>query len=87
MTNLPSKSVIYTGITDNLVKRIEEHKTSIGSRFTAKYNASSLVYYEEYQDPESAITREKQIKAGSRKAKIKLIESVNPNWKDLGNEL
>lgn len=70
-------------MTDNLVKRMFQHRTKAVSSFTSRYNINKLVYYEIYQDPESAITREKQIKAGSRKKKIELIEKINPVWKDL----
>lgn len=86
MTNFSNK-VLYTGMTNNLTRRINEHKEKIGSKFAAKYNLNKLVYYEIYQDPLSAIAREKQIKAGSRKKKLELIESINPNWNDLTAEL
>ena len=80
-------TVIYTGITSNLTKRIWEHKNQIIKGFTKRYNISKLVYYEVYDNPENAITREKQIKAGSRKNKIDLIQSINPEWKDLYDSL
>jgi putative endonuclease len=64
-----------------------EHKQQTKSNtFTGKYNLNMLVYYEGYSDPENAIIREKQIKAGSRKKKLELIEKLNPEWKDLSND-
>jgi len=74
---------LYTGVTSNLVKRIYEHKQKFVDSFTKKYNVDKLGYYEISDNIESAILREKQIKAGSRKNKLKLIESINPNWEDL----
>jgi len=82
MTNSHNK-VLYTGITNNLKKRVYEHKEKLISGFTKKYNVSKLVYYGTYQDPENAILREKQIKAGSRQKKIDLVNSVNGEWLDL----
>ena len=77
-------TVLYTGITNNLEKRIEEHKNKIDPKsFTAKYNVHKLVFYETTTDILSAIPREKQIKAGSRAKKITLIENMNPSWEDL----
>jgi putative endonuclease len=76
-------TVLYTGVTNNLIRRILEHKKKINKGFTSRYNCNKLVYYETYDNPNDAIAREKQIKAGSRKRKIKLIESKNPNWRDL----
>jgi len=70
-------SVLYTGITNNLKRRIYEHKEKLVAGFTNKYNITKLVYYEVFDDPENAISREKQIKAGSRQKKIQLIASVN----------
>jgi len=80
-------SVLYTGITSDLRKRIYEHKEKLLEGFTKKYNTSKLIYYEVFQDPENAITREKQIKAGSRQKKIDLINQVNNEWRDLYEEL
>ena len=75
---------IYTGITNNLERRVWEHKNHADpGSFTAKYNVNKLVYYEATTNPESAIAREKQIKSWSRKKKNQLIERKNPNWKDL----
>ncbi|MFH2070078.1 MAG: GIY-YIG nuclease family protein, partial [Elusimicrobiota bacterium] len=73
--------------TSNLKKRIYEHKEKLVGGFTKKYNVYKLVYYEVFEDVKSAISREKQIKAGSRKKKTKLINTMNPNWKDLYEEL
>ncbi|GAI42903.1 unnamed protein product, partial [marine sediment metagenome] len=69
--------------TRDLIKRTYEHKQKIVKGFTKKYNIDKLVYYEIFNDPENAISREKQIKAGSRKKKIELIQSMNQEWKDL----
>ncbi|MFA6094749.1 MAG: GIY-YIG nuclease family protein [Candidatus Paceibacterota bacterium] len=74
---------LYTGVTSNLVKRVYEHKNNVIEGFTQKYNVHTLVYYEVGESMTRAIEREKQIKAGSRKKKIFLIESKNPEWKDL----
>ena len=76
-------TVLYTGITSGLKKRVYEHREKLVSGFTKKYNISKLVYYEIYQDPENAILREKQLKAGSRKKKIDLINTMNKRWLDL----
>jgi len=86
MTNT-SNNVLYTGVTSNLKKRIYEHKNKIVKGFTEKYNIDKLVYYEIFDSSLNAIIREKQIKAGSRSRKIKLIEDMNKNWKDLYCEL
>ena len=82
MTN-KNNTVLYTGVTNNLQKRVYEHKNNIGGKFTSKYNVVNLVYYEVFEDPEHAIIREKKIKAGSRQKKIDLINSINENWDDL----
>jgi len=79
-------TVLYTGVTNDLQRRMSEHKDKIGSAFTRKYNVDKLVYYECGDDINMAIAREKQIKAGSRKDKIDLINSINPEWKDLFEE-
>jgi len=86
MTN-KYNTVLYTGVTNNLVRRVYEHKTKRGGAFTAKYNTTKLVFYEITTDVNAAIAREKQIKAGSRAKKLKLIEGMNPEWKDLGEAL
>jgi putative endonuclease len=76
-------TVIYSGVTNNLERRMLEHKSKHNSGFSAKYNCNKLVYFEEYQWIEEAIGREKQIKGGSRLKKINLINSMNPGWVDL----
>jgi len=76
-------TAFYTGVTKTLVRRINEHRNGTGSVFTHRYNLNKLVYHEVYPDSKSAIVREKQIKAGSRKKKLELIHSLNPNWDDL----
>jgi|SRR5215216_3251212 len=85
MTN-SRHTVLYTGVTNDLIRRVEEHKKGIGSEFTKKYNVNKLVFYECGDDINIAVAREKQIKAGSRKKKIDLINSINPDWKDLSEE-
>ena len=86
LTNKTNK-VLYTGVTSNLSRRIYEHKNKVVSGFTEKYNVNKLVYYEVYDDILTAIEREKKIKAGGRKRKIVLIESMNPLWKDLYDDI
>ena len=76
------RGVLYTGVTSDLCKRMVEHKQRLQG-FTARYNVTKLGYCEYFQDIKDAIQREKQIKAGNRKKKIELIESLNPQWKDL----
>ena len=79
--------VLYTGVTNDLIKRVYEHKKKTAQGFTKKYNITKLVYYEVCNDIEGAILREKQIKGGSRKKKNELINSMNREWKDLYEEL
>jgi len=86
MTN-PRNTVLYTGVTGDLKRRVWEHKTKVVPGFTAKYNVVKLVYFEVFDDPEEAILREKKIKGGSRAKKIALINSFNPQWRDLYEEL
>ena len=86
MTN-KRNTVLYTGVTNDLIRRIYEHKSKIVESFTKRYNVNKLVYYEMYEDISQAIAREKQIKAGSRQKKINLINSINPEWKDLYLEI
>ena len=74
---------LYTGVTNNLVRRIYEHKNKLVEGFTKKYSLDKLVYYESYESIESAILREKQIKGGSRKKKLDLINKFNKKWEDL----
>ncbi len=78
---------LYTGITNNLVRRIHEHKNDLTKGFTEKYAVHDLVYYEVFSDPENAILREKQIKKWNRKWKLMVIEEFNPEWKDLYSEI
>jgi putative endonuclease len=77
------KTVLYTGVTNDLVKRVWQHRNGQGSAFTTKYHCSKLVLYEIFRDSYNAIAREKQVKAGSRRRKIELIERMNPEWRDL----
>lgn len=86
MTNKDNK-VLYTGVTNNLLRRVYEHREKLIEGFTSRYNVTKLVYFENHVDPLSAIQREKQIKGGSRKKKIQLIERKNPNWHDLYPDL
>jgi len=80
-------TVLYVGVTSDLVKRIYEHKNSFVEGFTKKYNLKKLIYFEVFGDIVSAITREKQIKGWLRIKKIALIEKVNPSWNDLYKEI
>ena len=82
-----TNTVTYTGVTNDLRKRIYEHKNKLAKGFTKKYNITKLVYYEIFNDAINAITREKQIKAGSRKKKLNMVNSMNKNWEDLYHKL
>jgi len=86
MTNAHN-TVIYSGVTGHLARRVYEHKNGLGGVFTKKYNVCKLVYYEVTDNVYSALAREKQIKGGSRKKKIDLISSTNPEWRDLYEEI
>jgi len=86
MTN-KNNTVIYTGVTNDLKRRVYEHKEKLIDGFTKKYNINKLVYFESTNDVYSAIRREKQIKAGSRKKKINLINIINKEWTDLFNDI
>ena len=86
MTNKWNK-VLYTGVTNDLSRRVEEHKSKVVKGFTKRYNVNKLVYYEVTESIESAILREKQIKGGSRNDKIQLVNSMNHEWHDLSYEL
>jgi len=86
MTNKYDR-VLYPGVTGNLKRRVFTHKNKLVDGFTKKYNVDKLVYFEYGYDTIAAINREKQIKAGSRKKKIELIESMNKNWEDLYDKL
>ena len=85
LTNI-NNTVLYTGVTNNLERRIAEHKNKKGSSFTSKYNVTKLVFYERFNRICDAIAAEKKIKAGSRAKKIEIIEAMNPNWRDLYNQ-
>ena len=74
---------LYVGVTSDLPRRAYEHREGLRSGFTRRYGCKTLVYYEKYEDMDSAIGREKQIKAGSRSKKLELIEAMNPEWRDL----
>ena len=78
---------IYTGVTSDLGRRIWQHREHLASGFCTRYNIDRLVYFECFDDIYTAISREKQIKGGSRAAKIRLIESMNPDWRDLYEEI
>ncbi len=82
-----SNRVLYTGVTADLEKRLRRHREGGGSEFTKKYKTHKLVHVETFSDIRDAIAREKQIKAGSRAAKIALIERDNPEWRDLSEGL
>jgi len=84
MTNR-NKTVIYTGVTNDLKRRVQEHRDKKGCSFTKRYNITMLVYYEFFNRIVDAIAAEKKIKSGSRAKKIALIESINPYWKDFYN--
>ncbi len=86
MTN-KNNTVLYTGMTNNLIRRVYEQKEKLIDGFTKKYNCTKLVYYEIFSNPYDAIAREKQIKAGSRNKKIDLINTMNPEWNDLYNQI
>ena len=86
MTNR-SRAVLYTGVTSKLEGRVWEHKNHVVKGFTARYKLDRLVYYEQFSDPISAITREKEIKGWRREKKDELVRAFNPKWKDLGREL
>ncbi|MCL2860201.1 MAG: GIY-YIG nuclease family protein [Oscillospiraceae bacterium] len=86
LTNYTNK-VLYVGVTNNLIRRIYEHKNKLASGFTSKYNVNKLVYYDGTNEAMSAIEREKQIKGWTRKKKINLINDFNPDWIDLYSEI
>jgi len=86
MTN-PRNTVLYTGVTNNLIRRVYEHRQKLLPGFTKNYNVVKLVYCEAFDNAKDAICREKQIKAGSRQKKVHLINSLNRDWRDLYDEL
>ena len=80
-------NVLNAGVTNDLQRRLYEHREKLVGGFTKKYNVNKLVYYEETKSIEAALNREKQIKGGSRQKKIDLIEGMNPQWRDLFDEI
>jgi len=86
MTNSVN-TVLYTGVTNNLARRVYEHKTNTMAGFTSRYKLHKLVYYEVTNDVNAAIQREKHIKGGSRQKKIDLVNAMNPEWRDLSEDL
>ena len=86
MTNKANR-VLYTGVTNDLKRRVYQHKEKLVKGFTEKYNVNKLVYYESFGDIGNAILREKQIKGGSRAKKLELVNRMNPDWHDLFYEL
>jgi len=86
MTNWEN-SVLYTGITNDLRRRVHEHREGLVDGFTKRFRVKKLVYYEMGDDALGAIAREKQIKGGSRQKKLALIESMNPQWRDLWEDI
>jgi putative endonuclease len=80
-------TVLYTGVTGDLKKRIWQHKEKQADGFTRRYNVTKLVYYEVFDNVVTAIEREKQIKGGSRQKKIDLVNGLNPDWHDLYDEI
>ena len=82
-----NNKVLYTGVTESLIRRIAEHKEGSGSQFTAKYRCHKLVYYECFSDIEQAIEREKRLKHFKREWKDNLVNQINPEWRDLYGEL
>jgi putative endonuclease len=78
---------LYIGVTNNLVRRVYEHREKLVDGFTKKYDVAKLVYYEAYSEIEAAIVREKQMKKWNRAWKVRLIEESNPNWDDLYNQI
>jgi putative endonuclease len=84
MTN--KSKTLYTGVTNNLSRRVYEHKNKLIDGFTKKYQINKLVYFELFNNIDDAIRREKQIKGWIRKKKIDLIKSMNPDWKDISEE-
>ncbi|MFA5158240.1 MAG: GIY-YIG nuclease family protein [Patescibacteria group bacterium] len=87
ITSCTNKTLFYTGVTNNLVRRIYEHKGKLVPGYTARYNLDKLMYFEELYDPMSAIEREKQIKKYSQKKKLALIQKKNPEMYDLWDEI
>jgi putative endonuclease len=86
LTNWNNK-VMYVGVTNNIRKRLYEHKNKLVKGFTEKYNVNKLVYFEETHDVKAALTREKEIKKWRREKKNRLVNEINPEWRDLGDEI
>jgi putative endonuclease len=83
----PTRNVLYVGVTHNLTARLVSHRASLDpNSFVTRYNATILIYYEKYSSMYDAIAREKQLKAGSRKRKVALINAINPTWRDLSDD-
>ena len=82
-----NRTVLYIGVTNDLKRRVAEHKVGLHRGSTQKYNVHQLVYFETYPDANAAIAREKQLKAGSRQKKLDLINAGNPEWRDLAENL
>ncbi|AYA35589.1 GIY-YIG nuclease family protein [Hymenobacter oligotrophus] len=75
--------VLYVGVTNDLGRRVTEHRSGVHQGFTKRYNVTKLIYFEEYTDINAAIAREKQFKSGSRQKKLDAVASLNPNWDEL----
>ncbi len=86
LTNYP-KTVLYVGFTNNIIRRIIEHKNDLGCKFTRKYKLKHLIYFEQCEDVYRMMEREKEIKGWRREKKIDLIKSINPNLNDLSSKL
>jgi putative endonuclease len=86
LTNVP-RGTLYVGVTNNLVRRVHEHREGVVPSFTKQYKLKMLVHFERYDDPTMAIQREKNIKHWSRVWKLKLVEAGNPQWRDLYNDI
>jgi putative endonuclease len=86
MMGSASRRALYTGVTVPFYKRVWQHKNNLGGYFTTKYKCYRLVYFEEFQNVEAAIAREKKIKGWRREKKDRLVESVNPGWRDLAED-
>jgi len=86
MTN-KGNTVLYTGVTNDLKRRAYEHKQKLVEGFTKRYDITKLIYYEPFYDAEDAIRREEQIKGGSRRKKLELVNGLNPEWRDLYDEV
>lgn len=82
-----SNNVTYIGVTNNLARRVYEHKNKMVEGFTSKYNVNKLIYYEEFKETEYALKREKQLKGWTKLKKANLINKLNPEWKDLYNQI